>query len=165
MLCISFWVERPISFDMTSSRSLWSDGVMIPPYEWALVILMPLCRHFSHVTKSRIIKNRNMRKKKANRSFCNTFLENNFKHLKLYSNPPSWLARSRCHVDTFKRQKIEVHIFERANLSDFGTWNLTTKEDLIRQKQVFILDFRPWPGKKPKIWPILYGNSLIKKIL
>ena len=59
-------------------------------------------RHFSHVTKSRIFKNLNLRKK-ANRNFF--FLKNRFRHLKLYSNPPSWLARSHCHMDTFWKTK------------------------------------------------------------
>ena len=30
----------------------------------------------------------------------------------------------------FERQKIEVYIFERANLLGFGTWNFIAKEDL-----------------------------------
>ena len=51
----------------------------------------------------------------------------------------------------FERQKIEVHIFERANFSGFGTWNFTAKEDLNRPKKVFLLNFRPWPAQKPKI--------------
>ena len=58
------------------------------------------CRHFSHVTKSRIFKNLNLREK-ADRNFCRTFLKNCFRHLKLYSNPPSWLARDCCHLGTF----------------------------------------------------------------
>ena len=52
----------------------------------------------------------------------------------------------------FERQKIEVHIFERANLSGFGTW----KDK--RRKQIFLLNFRPWPAQKPKIWSIFYGK-------
>ena len=51
----------------------------------------------------------------------------------------------------FERQKIEVHIFERANLSGFGTRKFTTKEDLNTQKQVYILNLRLWPAQKPKI--------------
>ena len=47
-----------------------------------------LIRHFSHVTKSRIFKNLNFRKK-ADRNFCRTFLKHHFRHLKLYSNSPS----------------------------------------------------------------------------
>ena len=40
-------------------------------------------------------------KKKAYRNSRLTFLKNCFRHLKLYSNPPSWLARGRCHMGTF----------------------------------------------------------------
>ena len=42
----------------------------------------------------------------------------------------------------FERQKIEVDIFERANLSSFGTWKFTGKEDLNPRKQVFLLNLR-----------------------
>ena len=45
-------------------------------------------RYFCHVTKSRIFKNLNLTKK-ADRNFRRTFLKNRFRHLKLYSNPPS----------------------------------------------------------------------------
>ena len=55
-----------------------------------------------------------------------------------------------------ERRNIEVHIFERANLSGFGTWNFTAKEDLNRRKQLFLLNFRPWPAQKKKIWSIFY---------
>ena len=51
----------------------------------------------------------------------------------------------------FERQKIEVDIFERANLSGFGTWKFTGKEDLNPRKQVFLLNLRLWPVQKPKI--------------
>ena len=61
-------------------------------------------RHFSHVTKSCIFKNLNLRKK-ADRDFRDTFLKNRFRHLKLYSNLPSWLTRSRCHMGTFWKTK------------------------------------------------------------
>ena len=60
--------------------------------------------HFSHVTKSHIFKNLDLRRK-ANRDFRGNLLENHFRHLKLYSNPPSWLATSRCHIDTFRKTK------------------------------------------------------------
>ena len=59
-----------------------------------------ISRHFSHVTKSCIFKNLNLRKK-TNGNFCRIFLKNGFKHLKLYSNLPSWLARSCCHMGKF----------------------------------------------------------------
>ena len=59
-----------------------------------------ICRHFSHMNKSRIFKNLNLRRK-AERNFRGNFLENCFRHLKLYSNPPSWFARSRFHMGIF----------------------------------------------------------------
>ena len=58
----------------------------------------------------------------------------------------------------FEGQKIEVHIFGKANLLGFGSWNSTAKEGLNRRKQVFLLNVRPWPPHKPKIWSILYGK-------
>ena len=36
-----------------------------------------------------------------------------------------------------ERQKIEVHTFERANISGFGTWKFIAKEDLNPRKRVF----------------------------
>ena len=48
----------------------------------------PFIRHFIHVTKSRIFKGLNLRKK-ADRNFRDNFLKNHFRHLKLYSNRPS----------------------------------------------------------------------------
>ena len=44
---------------------------------------LSIYRHFSHVTKSRIFKNLNLREK-ADRNFRCTFLKNRFRHLKLY---------------------------------------------------------------------------------
>ena len=67
--------------------------------------------------------------------------------------------RLRSEKEPFERQKIEVHIFEIANLSGFSLWKFTAKEDLNRQKQVFLHNFRPWPSQKPKIWSIFYGKK------
>ena len=61
----------------------------------------------------------------------------------------------------FERQKIEVHIIERANLSGFGTRKFTAKEDLNQPKQVFLLNFKDWPTQKPKTWSIFYGKKFI----
>ena len=63
----------------------------------------------------------------------------------------------------FERRKIEVHIFERANLSGFGTWKFSPKEDLNRQKQIFLLNFRPWPAQKPTMWYIFYWKKFISE--
>ena len=117
----------------------------------------PTNRHFSHVTKSRILKNLNLRKK-TYRNFRRTFLKNCFRHLKLYSNPPCWLARGRCHMGTFWKTKDWSSHFWEGQLSAFGTWDFTAKEDLNRWKQVFLLNFRPWPAQKLKIWSIFYGK-------
>ena len=57
-------------------------------------------RQFSHVTKRSIFKNLNLRKK-AYGNFRGNFLKNHFRHVKFYSNPPSWLARSRYHMGIF----------------------------------------------------------------
>ena len=62
---------------------------------------------------------------------------------------------------SFERQKVEVRIFERAYLSGFAKWEFTAKEDLNRRKQVFLLNFRPWPIQKTKIWSIFYGKKFI----
>ena len=42
-----------------------------------------------------------------------------FQEPKIILNLPSRLARSHCHMEPFEKQKIEVYIFERANLSGF----------------------------------------------
>ena len=59
-------------------------------------------------------------------------------------------------------QKTEVHIFKRANLSGFGTWNCTTKEDLNAQKLVFLLNLSLWTTQKQNIWCIFYENNFIQ---
>ena len=69
-------------------------------------------RHFSHVNKSRVLKNLNLRKK-ADRNFRDKFLKNHFRHLNLYSNLPSWLAKSCCHMGSFwKRNDWSSHFWE-----------------------------------------------------
>ena len=75
-------------------------------------------RHFSHVTKNRIFKILNWRKK-ADSNFRCTFLENRFRHLKLYSEPPSWLARSCCHMETFWEAKDQSSHFLESQLFRF----------------------------------------------
>ena len=72
------------------------------------------------MTKSRIFKNLNLRKK-ADRNFRRNFLKNRFRHLKLYLNPQADWLEVVVIWTPFERRKIEVHIFERANLSGFGT--------------------------------------------
>ena len=67
--------------------------------------------------KSHIFKNHNL--KKVDRNFRRTFLKNRFRHLKFYSNPPSWLARGRCHMGTFwKKKDWSPHFWEVVFSSD-----------------------------------------------
>ena len=121
--------------------------------------LASLFRHFSHVSKSRIFKKLNVRKK-ADRNFRVDFLKNYFRHLKLHSNPPSWLARSRCHMGTFwKTKDWSSHFWEGQPFR--CTSKFSAKGDLNWQKQVFLHNFRPWPTQKPKIWSIFYGKKFI----
>ena len=63
----------------------------------------------------------------------------------------------------FERQKTEIQIFERTNLSGLGTWKFTAKEELNPQKQVFLLNLRLWPVQKPKIWSFFYRKTFIWK--
>ena len=43
--------------------------------------------------------------KKADRNIRGNWLKNHFRHLKLYSHPPSWLSRNGCHMRTFWKTK------------------------------------------------------------
>ena len=77
-----------------------------------------------------IFKNLNLRRKAACK-LCGNFLENHFRHLKLYSN---WLEVVAIWPPS-EKQKIEVHTFDRATLSGFSTWEFTTKGDLKPRKR------------------------------
>ena len=116
-------------------------------------------RHFSHVTKSLILKNLNLRKKSRSQ-LSRHFPEKPFQAPKIQIPPADWQGLVVIWAP-FERQKIEVHIFERANLSGFGMWKFTAKEDLNQQKQVFFHNFRPWSTQKPKVWSIFYGKKFI----
>ena len=61
---------------------------------------------------------------------------------------------------SFEKRKVEVHIFDRGNLSGFAMWEFIFKEDLNPQKQLFLLNLRLWPAQKPKR-SILYGKNFI----
>ena len=87
-----------IFLKMVNEKTLWRENISTHNLDNNSII------HFSHVSKSRIFKNLDLRKT-ADRNFRGTFLKNRFRHLKLYSNPPSWLARSRCHMGTFWKTK------------------------------------------------------------
>ena len=125
--------------------------------------LQNMSRHFSHVTKSRIFKNLDLRKK-TNRNFCGIFLKNRFRHLKLYSNSPKLISQELLSYAPFERQHIEVHILERAIFSGFGRWKFTTKEDLNRRKQVFLLILDLSPPRNQKFGHFLWEKVYIRKL-
>ena len=111
-------------------------------------------------------------RRSTDRNFRGNLLENHYRHLKLHSNPPNWLARSRCHMGTF-RQKVEVQIFDRTyspcdnvtppisrilisrhlifcwltspSCSRFAAWDCIEKEELNPQTQTFLLNLSLWP--------------------
>ena len=121
-------------------------------------------RHFSHVTKSRIFKSLNLRKK-ADRNFRSTFLKNGFRHLNYIQITQADWPGAMVIWAPFARQKIEVHIIERANLSGFGTWKFTAKEDLNQRKQVFLLILNLGRLRNQHFGLFSMGKSLYKKTL
>ena len=77
---------------------------------WSCLILRFCCiRHYSHVTKNRIFKNLNLRKK-ADRSLCGNFLNNHFRQLKLYQIPQliGQKSLSYGHILNGKRLKFTM---------------------------------------------------------
>ena len=113
-LFISFWVNYVhIKISRRFEISFWSKWLEWNPYffEFNLPQFM-----WTQVKKD-------LTKHGSDLNFLGNYLKNTFRHLKLYSNLPSWLARSRCHMDifSFERQKIEVHIFKTC---PFGIRNL-----------------------------------------
>ena len=122
-------------------------------------------RHISHVTKSPIFKNLNLRKK-ADRNFRRTFLKNRFRHLKFYSNPPSWLARGRCHMGIFcKTKDWSSHIWEG---QPFRFWyvEFNRPRRLKSTKAgIFSLILDLGPPRNQKFGLFSNRNSLNKKIL
>ena len=77
-------------------------------------------------------------RRKAGHNFRGNLLENYFRHLKLYSNPPSWLARSRCDMSTFWKTKGWSLHFWQGQPFKFCYWEFTTKVDLNARKQTFL---------------------------
>ena len=145
----------PLTFDAISQKSLLEKlkayGIQSEKLKWFR------SRHFSHVTKSGIFKTLYLRKK-ADRNFRCTFLKNRFRQLKLYSNPPSWLARSGCHIGTFWKTKDSSLYFWGSQ--PFRPWKVEFhgQRRLKWRKQVFLLNFRLWTTQKPTMWSIFYGK-------
>ena len=89
---------------VTAPSSMSIPSLVLESWQFLFVRDWANIRHFSHVTESRIFKNCNLRKK-ADRNFRDYFLKNHFRHMRLYSNPTSWLARSCCHMGTSSKTK------------------------------------------------------------
>ena len=88
------------------------------------------------MTKSRIFKNINLRRK-ADRNFRGNFLKNHFRYLELYSDPPSWLTRSRYHMGTFwKRKGWSSHFWAGVRLLSSSSSFRRALHDLIRQNHI-----------------------------
>ena len=111
------------------------------------------------MTKSRIFKKLNLRRK-ADRNFRGKFLKNCFRHLKFYSNPPSWMARSRCYMSVFWKTKGWNSHFWEGQPFKFRYVEVHHPKRLNLRKQVFLLNLRLWPAQKPKIWSIFYGKKV-----
>ena len=97
----------PLSFYPTRSNelSIFSVIAMAPFLKifwisWFIKLVPSFVGTWVTWPKAVFSKKNNLRKK-ADFNFCGTFLKNRFRHLKLYSNLPSWLARSRCHMGIF----------------------------------------------------------------
>ena len=112
---------------------------MIPWKFWEFIV------YSRHVTKSRIFKNLNLRKK-ADRKFRDNLHENNFRHLKLYSNSLSWLTRSRCHMGTsWKTKSWSSHYWLDTSIAtNLPLPGLKKKHFSYKAKNVFISYFKNW---------------------
>ena len=63
-----------------------------------------LLQALQHVTKNRFFQDLNLRRK-ADRNSRGNLLKSHFRYLKFYSNPPSRLVRSHCHMSTYWKTK------------------------------------------------------------
>ena len=119
------------------------------------------CKHFSHVTKGRIFKNLNLRRK-TDRNFPGYFQKNHFRHLKFNSNSPSWLARNCCHMSAFWKTKDWSSHFWEGQTFRFCYVGVHRERRLKSTKtSISTFNLRLWPAQKPKIWSILYGKKFI----
>ena len=107
-------------------------------------------RHISHVTKSCIFKNLNLRRKVAR-----NFLENYFRHLKSYSNSSNWLV-----IFWMTAESWSSRFLQRETFGFCYAGVKKTKEDLSLQKQVFLLSLGLCLTQKPKIWSLFYWKCL-----
>ena len=92
------------------------------------------------------------------------WLKNHFRHLKLYSNPPSWLSRNGCHLGTFRKTKDWSSYFWEGQ--PFRSWHVEVHCEIrlnSTKTGIFFLNLRLWHNQKPKIWSFFYGKKFIKE--
>ena len=105
----SLTLQKYLTFTCVASFRTWKKLCFDNLY-------FQLRRHFIQATKSRNFKNLNLRRK-TDRKFRGNLLKNHFRHPKLYSNPPSWLARNYFHMGTFWKTKGWIsHFWESRTL-------------------------------------------------
>ena len=63
-----------------------------------------------------------------------------------------------------EKQKTEVHIFDKVSFSCFTARKFQTKEDIVAQKQVLLLNLRLWHAQKPNILVIFYVERFMQEI-
>ena len=128
--------------------------------EYSSYIFANVNIHFSCVTKIRIFKNVNIRRK-ADHNICSNLLEKHFRQLKLYSNSQSWLVRSCYHIGIFLEKNVAVHIFARVPFPGLTTRALITRENVCTRKQVLVRNLRLYLATKSKNWVIYYEERLM----
>ena len=117
-------------------------------------------RHFSHVKKRHIFKNLNLAKKN-NWKFCSNLLKNHFRHLTLYSNSQSWLARSY-HMGTFwKRKSWNSHFWEGQPFRFCYVGFYCQRRLKCTKTGIATLNWRLLHAQKPKIWSTFCGKKFL----
>ena len=115
---------------------VWNNSLTVTNNRIATII-----RQFSHITKSRIFKDLDLRKK-VDCNFRGDFWKSHFKHLTLYSNPPGWMGRSCCHMGTLWMTKDWILRFWDSQPFKFWYVKVHRQRRLIPPKQVFVLNLR-----------------------
>ena len=119
--------------------------------------------NFSHVTKSRIFKNSNLRRKDL-RSFRGNLLQNHFRNLNnIQISQVDW-AEVILVWAPFERQKVEVYIFDRTNFSGFAG-SSPPKRIQIPENRYFFLISGSGSARNQKFGLFFAGKCLYKKTL
>ena len=110
-------------------------------------------RKFSHVTKSCIFKNLNL--KKSWSQLSQQFPAKPFQAPKITFKSPKLIGQKLLsYGDLLKDKRLKFTFFER---------KFSAKEDLNSRKQVFLFNLKVWPTQKLKICSIFYDKKFIKE--